>query len=343
MRTLIFGAGAIGSYLGGLLAGNGADVTLLARGAQYRALTDHGIQFEWADGRSKQVGVKTCEPGAAGSSYDLVICTLKSMQLAGAADEMMAALAPDGALVMIQNGLPWWYFDQVDSPWRGRQLASLDADGTLAKKIALDRVVGAVIYKPVTGKAPGHLFLPKTELDSLILGELDNRLSERTQRIATFLTAACMPTEVTADIRAAKWGKLLLNVLWNPLCTLTQSAPGRIAATAGGAELVRQLSRESAAVAASIGVVSELEVEAELRRVAGNFAQTPSMLQDLRAGRPLEWDAILNVIIEIAGLTGVAVPALRNVAACIGLLDQRVRTEGVAICPVSVKAAAAAS
>ncbi len=337
MRTLIFGAGAIGGYLGGLIADAGADVTLLARGAQYHALTDAGIKLEWADGRNKQFRVKTCEPGKAGGGYDLVIVTLKSMQLAGAADEMMASLAPHGSLVMIQNGLPWWYFERVDSPWRGRQLASLDADGKLAKKIALDRVIGAVIYKPVTGKAPGHLFLPKTELDNLILGEPDNRLSERAQQIATFMTATCIPTEVTTDIRAAKWGKLLLNVLWNPLCTLTQSAPGRIVATAGGAELVRQLSRESAAVAASIGIASKLDVEAELRRVAGNFAQTPSMLQDLRAGRPLEWDAILNVIIEIAELTGVAVPALRNVAACIGLLDQRVRTEGVAVRPVDVK------
>ncbi len=134
MRRLIFGAGAIGGYLGGLMADAGADVTLLARGAQYHALADVGIKLEWADGCSKQIHVKTCEPGKAGSGYDLVIVTLKSMQLAGAADEMMAALAPHGSLVMIQNGLPWWYFDRVDSPWRGRQLASLGADGTLAKK-----------------------------------------------------------------------------------------------------------------------------------------------------------------------------------------------------------------
>ena len=339
MRTLIYGAGAIGSYMGVLLTDSGADVTLLARGAQYRALTDNGIKVDWADGRSKRIRVKTCEPGNSGGGFDLVIVTLKSMQLAAAADDMMAALAPDGALVMLQNGLPWWYFEVIDSPWRGKQLASLDADGTLAKKIDLARVIGAVIYKPVTGKAPGHLFLPKTDLDRLIVGELNHQSTERANHIATFIADGCMPTEVTTDIRAEKWGKLLLNVLWNPLCTLTQSAPGRIAATAGGAELVRQLAKESGAVAASIGITPLLDIEAELRRVEGNFVQTPSMLQDLRAGRPLEWDAILNVIIEIAGITGVAVPALRNVAACIGLLDQRIRMDAVAFKPASTNLA----
>ena len=85
MRTLIFGAGAIGGYLGGLLADAGADVTLLARSAQLSALANHGIKLEWADGRSKQIRVKTAAPGQAGSGYDLVIVTLKSMQLAGKA------------------------------------------------------------------------------------------------------------------------------------------------------------------------------------------------------------------------------------------------------------------
>jgi len=58
------------------------------------------------------------------------------------------------------------------------------------------------------------------------------------------------------------------------------------------------------------------------------------MLQDVRAGRPLEWQAILGSVIEIAGLSKVSVPTLRNIAACIGVLDQRIRSEGLGIAPV---------
>jgi ketopantoate reductase len=54
----------------------------------------------------------------------------------------------------------------------------------------------------------------------------------------------------------------------------------------------------------------------------------------VRAGRPLEWQAILGAVIEIAGLTKVSVPTLRNIAACIGVLDKRIRSEGIGIGPV---------
>ncbi len=337
MRVLIYGAGAIGAYLGGLLTESGVDVTLLARGAQLEALARDGLKVTTADGRTRTIAVQTCRPGAANRRYDLVFVTLKSMQLAAAASDIAATLAPDGDLVMIQNGLPWWYFEQLDSPLRGIALASLDPDGALARGYDLTRVIGAVIYKPVMVTAPGQLKLPSFDGDKLILGEIDNRASERVQRIAAMVSAAGLAGEVSTDIRLAKWRKLASNLVWNPLSALTQSPPGRIAATAGGAALVRDMMREGAAVAAAVGIDTGLDAETELRRVQGNFTQQPSMLQDLRAGRALELDAILNVVIEIAGLTGVAVPALQHVAACVGLIDQRIRDDGVAFVPVPVK------
>lgn len=347
MRVLVYGAGAIGAYLGGLLTESGVDVTLLARGAQLEALARDGLSLTLADGRTRKIAVKTCRSvdtgygdtrsGDTGGRFDLVFVTLKSMQLAAAAADIAAMLAPGGDLVMIQNGLPWWYFDHVDSPWRGTTLASLDADGVLARGYDLTRVIGAVIYKPVMVTAPGQIKLPSFDGDKLILGEIDNCVSERVQRIAAMVSAAGLPAEVSADIRLAKWRKLASNLVWNPLSALTQSPPGRIAATAGGAALVRDMMREGNAVAAAVGMDTGLDAESELRRVKGNFTQQPSMLQDLRAGRALEWDAILNVVIEIAGLTGVAVPALQHVAACVGLIDQRIRDDGVAFVPVPVK------
>ena len=151
------------------------------------------------------------------------------------------------------------------------------------------------------------------------------------------------PCEVTDDIRLAKWGKLISNLVWNPLCAITQSTSGHIVALAGGADLVRQLMREGEAVARAAGVPLTADIDGEFVRAHGNFSQQPSMMQDIRAGRPMEIDAILNAVIEMADLTGVAVPALRNIAACVSLLDQRVRGDGVAIVPQRAAVAGSAN
>ena len=338
MRVLVYGAGAIGGYLGALLAQHGADVTLLARGATRQAIAAHGLQVDWAaSGRSLHVDVPTCRPGQAEGRFDVVFVTLKSMQLAAAARDIAATLAPDGVLVMIQNGLPWWYFDGLASPWRGQALRSLDPDGTLAAAFPLASVVGAVIHKPVTVTAPGRLVVPDVKADKLVVGELDGRRSARLERIAALVGLSGLPVEITADIRKAKWDKLLVNLVWNPLSALTRSAPGAIAACPPAVAMARAMMAEGLAVASSVGVQLDFDADAELKRVAGNFTQQPSMLQDVQAGRPLEWQAILGAVIEVAGLTGVAVPTLKNIAACLDVLDQGLRRAAAAIAPVPLQ------
>jgi 2-dehydropantoate 2-reductase len=333
MRILIYGAGAIGGYLGALLAHRGEDVTLLARGATREALARDGVHVTWHDGRELHVAVPTCEAGQAPGRFDLVVVTLKSMQLPTAARDIAACTSEDGAILMVQNGLPWWYFDRVASPWAGTRLHSLDPDGQLAASLDLDRVVGAVIFKPVMANAPGRLFIPPSPRERLIIGEVDDSRTPRLDAIARTVGDAGMPVEIAPDIRAAKWEKLLVNLVWNPLTALTQSPAGFIAAGPGGADLARAMMAEGVAVTRALGVDTGFDAERELQRVAGIFTQQPSMLQDVRAGRPLEWQAILGVVIEIAALTGVPVPTLQAIAACIAQLDERIRT-GVAFRPI---------
>jgi 2-dehydropantoate 2-reductase len=335
MRVLIYGAGAIGGYLGALLSDAGTDVILLARGSALEAIKSHGVQIDWALGQ-RQLRTKP----KAGSSdeikgdFDLIFVTLKSMQLAASAKDIVSRLAPGGAMVMIQNGLPWWYFDGVDSPWRGTTLRSLDPDGVLHSTVPTDRVVGAVIHKPVTVTSPGHLFIPDVPSNRLIVGEVDNLKTPRLHEIANLVGAAGLPVEVTEDIRAEKWIKLMVNLIWNPLTALTQSPSGYIASFPLARELVQSMIAESNAVAASLGLNVQVDAHDELQRVAENFKQIPSMLQDVRAGRPLEWQAILGAVIEIAALTSTPVPTLKNIAACVGVLDQHICATGHGIGPI---------
>jgi 2-dehydropantoate 2-reductase len=331
MRILIYGAGAIGSDLGALLSASGEDVQLLARGAQLAALKADGVTVEYQGQPSRQVPVRALSAEECRGRFDLIFVTLKSTQLAAAASAIVSCLAPDGAMVMIQNGLPWWYFDGVESAHQGARLPCLDPDGVLGREIPLARVVGAVIYRPVTQTAPGKIYLPQVMPPRLLIGEVDNRLSERLQAIADLVSRAGLPTEATQDIRRAKWQKLMMNLIWNPLCSITQSSPGYIVKSSLAADMVGLMIGEGSAVARSVGIELKVDPQAELERVRSNLAQQPSMLQDVRAGRPIECDAIMNAVVEMARLTGVQVPTLQSVAAMLDVLNAGIIRQGQGI------------
>jgi len=335
MRVLIYGAGAIGGYLGAILSRSGVDVTILARGATYDSIALEGLVVDWAVGNERLVVTPpVCKSYESNGLFDVVFVTLKSMQISASAENIVSKLKPNGSMVMIQNGLPWWYFEGIDSPWRGASLSSLDPDGILKKYINLSQVIGAVIHKPVMVTKPGCLYVPEVQADRLVIGELDGSHRPRLDAIASMVEGAGLSVEITNDIRTAKWNKLMVNLVWNPLTALTQSPAGAIADFPQAKELVKSILEEGALVAASVGIKVDCDSDAEFLRVTGNYTQIPSMLQDVRAGRPLEWQAILGSVIEIAGLTKVSVPTLRNIAACIGVLDKRIRSEGIGIGPV---------
>jgi 2-dehydropantoate 2-reductase len=201
----------------------------------------------------------------------------------------------------------------------------------LRAQIPLARVLGAVIYRPVTQIAPGKIFLPQIMPPRLWIGEVDNRMSDRLRAIADLVSRAGLPTEPTPDIRQAKWQKLMMNLIWNPLCSITQSSPGHIVASPRAADMVRQMLGEGSAVARSVGVTVQADPDAELERIRENFTQQPSMLQDIRTGRAIECDAIVNAVVDMARLTGVAVPTLQSVAAWLDVLNQAVIRQGQGI------------
>jgi 2-dehydropantoate 2-reductase len=123
----------------------------------------------------------------------------------------------------------------------------------------------------------------------------------------------------------------MMNLIWNPLCSITQSSPGYIVQSALASDIVGLMMLEGSAVARSVGIDLKVDPLAELERVRQNLAQTPSMLQDVRAGRPIEFDAIMNVVVEMAQLTGVPVPTLKSVAAMLDVLNAGVIRQGKGI------------
>lgn len=340
MKILVYGAGAVGGYVGGILTAAGADVTLVARGAQFEALSKKGLTLEGPkSGRPDPIRVRVVRPGEEKPPYDLIVVGLKSHQIAGAAAHMASLLARDGMILLGQNGLPYWYFEKLDSPLRGSRLKSVDPDGTLAKAIPIDAVIGGVMNKPADLVEPGRIRLADQQSDRLVIGELDDRVTPRLAAIKAAIDPAGWPVLVTNNIRAVKWRKLLSNAVFNPLGALTQSSARQIADFDPTRRVARRMMDEVVAVAASVGVTPDMSAEQMMEDVQKRVGILSSTLQDVRFGRELELDALVNAVIDVGRLTGVPTPCLEIASACAGLLNRRIVDDGVAIAPAAIRKA----
>jgi 2-dehydropantoate 2-reductase len=332
MKILVYGAGAIGGYLGAILAAAGEDVTLVARGAQYEAMASRGVILEGPkSGRPEPIPVRAVRPGEEKPPYDLIFVTLKSHQLAAAAPHVRALGGKDAMFVFPQNGIPWWYFDGIESRYKGTRLKTLDADGVLSRTFEPANIIGAIAFKPTDQLAPAHIRLADSAADSLTLGEIDNRMTPRLQVIANITTAAGWTGAPVADIRIVKWTKLLSNAVWNTLGAITQTNPKEAALFDPTAKLAVAMINEVIALAQATGSTLQADACALVKGVTQRVSLSTSTLQDVRAGRTLELDALINVLLEISTLTGVATPNLSVIAACANLLNQRITQDGLAI------------
>ncbi|MBI3045863.1 MAG: 2-dehydropantoate 2-reductase [Betaproteobacteria bacterium] len=338
MRILIYGAGAVGGFIGGILTAAGADVTLVTRGSHHDAMKQRGLILEGkTSGRPDPIRVRVCRPGEEKPPYDLIIVGLKSHQIAGAAAHMVSLMAKDGAILLGQNGLPYWYFEKLDSPLRGSRLKSVDPDGTLARTIPIDAVIGGVMNKPADLVEPGRIRLADQPTDRLVIGELDNRITPRLAAIKAVIEPAGWPVLVTDSIRAVKWRKLLSNAVFNPLGALTQSTARQVAEFEATRRVARLMMDEVLAVAAAVGITPEMTAEQMMDDVMKRVGILSSTLQDVRFGRELELGAIIDAVIDVGRLTGVATPRLEFASACAGLLNRRIVGDGVAFAPASVR------
>lgn len=301
MKVAIVGAGAIGGLLGAHMTRSGQDVVLIARGPHLFAMQQRGLTVRSADGEFT-VNPRCSDDIGAIAGADVVFITLKAHSIPAAAPAIGAALSDSTSVVGAMNGVPWWYFPD-------RHLESVDPGGVIARSIPYRQVVGCVVYPAASVAEPGVIV--HVEGNRFSLGEPDGTKSERVQSIATLLTAAGFKAPVQPRLRNEIWLKLVGNAVLNPVSAVTGATLGDMFESSEGRQLVRTLMDEVASVASAVGI--ELPVSVE-RRMAGAAAvgdHKTSMLQDLEAKKPLELEAVLGAVIELAGDSEVSVPALR--------------------------------
>jgi 2-dehydropantoate 2-reductase len=319
LKIGIVGVGAIGGYIGYCLARAGEDVTFIARGKNLAALKANGIRLVLADGSDQVVApVKATDDYAAAGPQDLVILAMKAHQMESVAADVPKLFGPATAVVPMQNGIPYWYFHRHAGALAGTAIRSVDASGAIGSHIPAERVIGCVVYPATELLAPG--VIKHVEGDRFPVGEPDGSASERVTRVSECFSRAGLKAPVLDDIRAEIWLKLWGNMTFNPISALSRATLAGICQYPPSRALAAAMMSEAQTIAGKLGVTFRLPLE---KRIAGAERvghHKTSMLQDVEAGRPLEIDALLGSVIEMARLTDTPSPNLDAVYALTKLL-----------------------
>lgn len=322
MKFLIAGAGAIGAYLGACMHRAGEDVTLFARGPHLRAMKANGVRVLSSAG-AFETRPKIVERLEDAGPADVIFLGVKAHALTQLAPQIKPLLRENTIVVSAQNGIPWWYFQLGAGEFSGFRLERVDPGGVIGQSIDPSHVVGSVVYLAAEIVEPG--VIRHTEGNRISLGELDGTRSERIRLIADALIEAGFKCPVTARLRNEIWVKILGNVAFNPISTLTRTTIVQMVRDPEVLVLVRNIMTEVEAVANKLGIELPISIQQRIAGAEKVGEHKTSMLQDLEAGRPMELEAVVGAVLEIGERLGVSMPNTQAVYACTKLLE---RTSG---------------
>jgi 2-dehydropantoate 2-reductase len=295
------GAGAVGSYYGALLARDGHEVTMVARGPHLHALQERGaVLVREVDGRRWEAPVRgLAQPSR--SAPDLAIVTTKSHHTLSAAHGLRRALAPATPVLSLQNGV--------------------ENVGRIGAIVGAERVLGGIAFVGVRIEEPGVV---DHEAEGWVrIGHADDPARARAVHA---LLRESWNVALSDDIVRDQWHKLLWNVGFNAICAVTGATAGQALATPASNALVRAAMGEVVAVAAHHGVeLSEADVDEMAAPNPELRDYRPSTARDLDAGKALERDALCGFLAREGARLGVPTPVNAVLDALLALQEDRAR------------------
>jgi 2-dehydropantoate 2-reductase len=323
MKICVFGAGAIGGLMAAKLALKGeAEVTVIARGPHLAAMQADGLRLV-SEGQEVVARPRCVASAEEAGPQDYVVVTLKAHSLPGAAQQMQPLLGPETAVVSAVNGVPWWYFHAIGGVHDGRIVESVDPGGVVTRLLPPSRAIGCIVYPAAEVSAPG--IIEHTYGDRFSLGEPDGSRSPRAQKLSEALIAAGFKAPVRPRIRDELWVKLWGNLAFNPISALTTATLDVLIADDEQRGVARAMMLEGQRVAEALGVRFAIDVDKRIAGAAEVGAHKTSMLQDLERGRPMEVEALLGAVVELADLVGEPAATCRIV---LSLVRARARAAG---------------
>ena len=322
MSICIYGAGAIGGFLGAQLALAGEDVTLIARGPHLEAMQKNGVKL-YINGEERVAHPHCTDNPADVGPQDYLIITLKSHSVPSIVDTIQPLLDSKTAIVTAVNGIPFWYFYRLEGLWQDYQIESVDPGGGQWKQIGPQRAIGCVVYPAIEVSEPGVI----RHIDGarFSLGEPSGEKTRRITQLSEILRKAGLKAPIRSHIRNEIWVKLWGNLCFNPISALTHGTLDVITTDPGTRGVAHAMMLEAQTIGEKLGVRFGIDIEWRIAGAASVGAHKTSMLQDLERGRPMEIDAVLAVVQEMGRLVEVETPTIDVV---LPLVQQRARIAG---------------
>jgi 2-dehydropantoate 2-reductase len=305
MKVCIYGAGAIGGWMGVHLARQGCSLSAVARGATLEALQQVGLGLRQGE-EEMVVSLKARADAAELGEQDLVIVAVKAPAMADVARRIGPLIGPNTVVLTAMNGVPWWFLQGFGGALSGTTLQSVDPSGVIAQHIPADRVIGGVVHASCSVDMPGvirHHFG-----NGLILGEPTGADTQRLRDLVALLGQAGFNAAASAQIQQDVWYKLWGNMTLNPISAFTGATTDVILDDPLVRGFVSSVMLEAQAIGERIGIpiAQTPEDRHAVTRKLGAFRT--SMLQDVQAGKPVELDALVSAVRELGQLTQVDTP-----------------------------------
>lgn len=304
-RFCIAGVGAVGGTIAARLAAHGQSVSLIARGARLEQLRRDGLRVQF-DAAAPAVMPLPVSDGRGLGIQDVLVIATKAPSLPALLPRLAPLIGPRTLVVPLVNGIPWWYFLGEGGAFAGNPVAAVDPEGELVAALPAERIVGCVAY--LTSRLEADGLVRAQGAQRLHIGPIHACVSPEIQELAAVLSEAGIAATVSPQIRAELWTKVALNLATNPLSVVAEATLIEQFTDPLLLPIVTGVIGEALRVAAAFGVrasMSLAEMIATGRR-AGAFET--SMLQDYRAGRMLELDAIGRAVLDLAGKVAVSMP-----------------------------------
>jgi 2-dehydropantoate 2-reductase len=306
MRIAVIGAGGVGGYFGGRLAQAGSDVTFIARGATLEALRERGQRVDSVLGDFVVKPVKATNDPCSVGPVDAILMAVKAWQIPEAAAQITPMLGEDTMVVPLENGI--------------------DAPEVLAAIVGERHVVGGLCAIVSFSVAPGHIRHAASE-PIVMFGELDNRRSERVERLRVAFAEAGVHVEVPPDIRRSLWSKFLFIATLSGIGALTRVAVGVWRSDKEIRALADRSLREVLQLAIARGIdLGDDAIERTWLRYDGLAPEsTSSMQRDIMEGKPSELEAQLGAIVRLAKESGVDVRVTAMIYHALAPQERRAR------------------
>jgi 2-dehydropantoate 2-reductase len=293
------GAGAVGGYFGGLLANQGEDVVLIARGAHGDAIAKNGLEVDSHWGNFNVKVPVTDDPSTVGE-VDLILHCIKLYSNADAFPTMKGMIGENTNILTIQNGAT--------------------AGQILGEAFGDKHVLQGATYIETGIARPGHI-RQSGSTAMIEFGEDDGSETERTNAIKKLFSREGMQVAVSSNIVDTLWTKMVAVGAIGSVMAASRASFVEILASAHGEQTVRTVMEEIVAVGQSQGVTFAPNcVDEKMSDAIAEAEETQASLQyDLDHGRPLELDDILGAVVKIGREAGIPVPAS---AALVTVLDK---------------------